>query len=480
MSARSLSEILHPKSIAIVGASDNPKSQGYNFTRLLFDYGYRGRIYPVNPRLSEILGTRAYASLREIPDSIDYVICAIPAVRVLDVLQDCAQKGVKCVHLFTGRFSETGRQDATGLEQAILQQAQRAGIRLIGPNCLGLYYPGEGISFGYDFPKDSGTVGMASQSGGGATYLVQSAAPRGIRFSKVISYGNALDFNECDYLDYFAQDPETKVILIYLEGTKDGLRLFRSLRQAALSKPTIVLKGGRGAAGMRMANSHTAALVSSRKTWETMVNQAGAVAVRDFDEMIDMAVSFCFLPAIKNNRVGIVGVGGGPSVLAADQCEESGLNVMPLSPEFRNELKDRGIPIWDWINNPIDASILAEFTTNIQLLEMMAESKDFDLLMGIVNEDAPFSPDGMISLMRTDVEGYVDIKKRYRKPLLGVAGEKGASINNYDHWHWRMLSEAREKLLAANIPVFPTVERAARSTAKLIDYYKRRAASNNR
>jgi len=473
MSKHALEEVLHPQSVAVVGASDNPNASGYFFTRHLIDYGYRGKIYPINPGRPEILGMKAYPSLKEIPGSVDYVICCIPASGVLDLLKDCSPKRVKCVHLFTGRFSETGRQDAAELEQEILKQARKAGIRLIGPNCMGLYYPREGISFGYDFPKESGTVGVASQSGGGATYLVHLASLRGIRFSKVISYGNALDLNECDLLDYFSRDPETEIILMYIEGAKDGRKFLDALRQAASIKPVIVMKGGRGDAGTRAAVSHTAALASSTKMWATLIDQAGAVSAQDFEEMADLAVSFCFLPPIKGNRVGIVGVGGGPSVLAADQCEEEGLDVIPVPAGIREELKSKGIPIWDWIGNPVDASIIGGFITGIEMLEMMARNENFDLLIGIINEDAPFGKESLLSRLRTDARGYIKVKKGSSKPLLGVVGEKGPGIKDHNHWRWRMLSEARTRLIDTGIPVYPTIGRAARAARKLIDYYQR-------
>ena len=473
MTTHPLEEILHPQSIAVVGASRNPNTPSYSFTHHLLDYGYRGRIYPVNPKYSEILGMKAYSNLGEIPGSVDYVISCIPAAEVLNLLKDCSQKGVKAVHFFTGRFSETGRQEAAVLEQEILKQAKRWGIRLIGPNCMGLYYPREGISFGYDFPKEPGSVGLASQSGGGSTYLVHLASLRGIRFSKVISYGNALDLNECDFLNYFTQDPETKIILMYVEGVKDGRRFLNSLRQAASVKPVIIIKGGKGESGMRATASHTAALSGSARLWESLVTQAGAILAEDFNEMADLAVSFYFLPPIRGLRVGIAGTGGGPSVLAADQCEKAGLNVVPLPVEIREELKSKGIPIWDWIGNPIDVSIVGGFVSAIDVLKMMAKNQNFDIMIGMISEDAPSGKEGMILRMRSDVKGYIELKKESSKPLLVVVGEKGSGIKNHNHWRWRMLSEARTKLLAANIPVYPTIGRAAKAVRKLVDYYQR-------
>jgi len=475
MSTHPLEEILHPQSIAVVGASNNPDAFGYRYTHHLLDYGYQGKIYPVNPRYSEIVGIKAYPSIRDIPGTVDYVICCIGASGVLNMLEECSQKGVKCVHLFTGRFSETGRREDAQLEQEILKKARKWGIRLIGPNCLGLYYPREGISYIHDFPREPGSVGMAFQTGGGSGFFIHLASLRGIRFSKVISYGNALDLNECDFLDYFAQDPETKIILMYVEGVRDGRKFFSSLRQAASTKPVIILKGGRGKSGMRAAASHTAALASSMKIWENLVAQAGAISAQDFDELADLAVSFYFLPPIEGPRVGMSGGGGGHSVLAADECEEAGLDVIPLPAEIREELRSKGSPIWDWVGNPIDTSILGGFgLTGTDMLQMMARNQNFDLLIAIINEHTPAGKEGIIRGSRIEVKGIIKVKKESSKPLLVVAGEKSPGIENHNYWRWRDLSKVRTKLLAANIPVYPTTGRAARAARTLMDYYQKR------
>jgi acyl-CoA synthetase (NDP forming) len=294
MSTHPLEPLLHPRSIAVVGASGSGRGGG--FVSPLVELGFRGPIYPVNPKYDEIMGMKAYPRVRDIPGPVDFVISSIPASQVLGLIADCAEKGVKLIHLFTARFSETGRQDAADLEQEILRQAKAGGIRLIGPNCMGVYIPEEGISFNNGMPKESGRVGLASQSGQAVGETVGFAAQRGIRFSKAISYGNALDFNECDYLDYFAQDPNTEIILLYIEGVRDGPRFLRSLRRAAAVKPVIVVKGGRGEAGTRATASHTASLAGSREIWNAVVNQAGVVTAADLEEMVDIATAFYFLP----------------------------------------------------------------------------------------------------------------------------------------------------------------------------------------
>jgi len=471
MSTHPLEEILHPQSIAVVGASGSG-GRGSGFLSPLLELGFKGKIYPVNPKYSEIEGMKTYPNLREIPDSVDYVISAVPAPEVLNMLKDCSQKGVKGVHLFTARFSETGRPEAADLEQEILKQARKQGIRLIGPNCMGVYYPRQGISFRDGLPKESGSAGLASQSGNVAGELIQAATLRGVYFSKAISYGNAIDLNESDYLDYFVQDPETKIILMYVEGVKDGQRFFNSLRRAASTKPVIIIKGGRGKSGARATASHTASLAGSVKIWETAVTQAGAISVENLDELIDMAVSFYFLPPIRGRRVGVAGGAGGASVLAADQCEEAGLDVIPLPADFREELRSKGVTIWDWLGNPADMSIREDDNFSVgAVLEMMGRNQNFDLLIAIIR--GPYHGWHKEMSVETYVEEY-RLKESRQKPLLTVLADGGLGIDENDDWSGKLMHQVRMQLIAANIPFYPTIERAARAARKLIDYYQKR------
>ena len=470
-----LEAVLHPKSIAVVGASDKPGSRGYSYTHHLLDYGFKGHIYPVNPKYPEVLGMKAFPTVRDIPGTVDFVISCVPSHEVLNMLKHCSKKGVKGVHLFTARFSETGRHEAIELERAVLELARNLGIRLIGPNCMGLYIPGEGISFAYDLPQESGSVGMISQTGGGAAIYVNLASMRGVRFSKVISYGNGLDLTESDYLDYFAQDSETTIITMYVEGVKDGRRFLESLRHAASIKPVIVVKGGKGQAGARMTSSHTASLAGLIRTWEAAVLQAGAVSAKNFDEMADLAASFYFLPPIPGPRLGMLGGGGGPSVLAADECEEEGLEVLPLPNEIQEELKTRAALVWDWIGNPIDLSILGgSGISGTEMLEMMAANHNYDLLLANTTEVPLASQADTPARAENEVKEYIALKNKYPKPFLVVLGEKSLGIEDYDHWRWRLTGQMRTELIAAGIPVYPSVKRAARAARKLIDYYQRK------
>ncbi|MFC1847367.1 acetate--CoA ligase family protein [Chloroflexota bacterium] len=471
MSTHPLEKILHPKSIAVVGASGRSDRWGGSFVKPLLALGFKGAIYPVNPKYPEMNGIKAYPSVRDIPGPVDYVISSLPARLVPELLEDCSYKGVKTVHIFTARFSETGRQDAINLEKKILKQARELGIRIIGPNCMGIYHPRQGMSWSDTFPKKSGGAGLAAQSGNVAGDIIQVAASRGVYFSKAVSYGNAIDFNESDYLDYFSQDPETKLVIMYIEGVRDGKRFFNVLRRAALSKPVIIIKSGRGKSGARTVASHTASLAGSSEIWEAMITQAGAISAGSLDEVIDLAVSFYFLPKITGRRIGIATGAGGASALAADHCEDMGFDVVPLPVEIREELKEKGIPIWDWIGNPVDMSIIMENSFPIgAMLEMMAENQNFDLLIALMRSpNRGRQPDLTLKKYLATYE----LKKVSQKPLLAVLEDRHLGYTEDDNWSKNMMVEVRAKLTAARIPYYQTAERAAKAVSKLIDYYQR-------
>jgi len=481
MVVEQLEAAFHPRSIAVVGASGNPSSMGHRYVLHLTSYGYRGQIYPVTPHWSEVLGFKAYPALKDIPGAVDYVICCLPASKVPDLLTQCPEKGVKVIHLFTGRFSETGRDDAAKLEIEVSRRAKESGIRLIGPNCMGIYYPKEGLAFTYDLPTEPGKLGMFLQSGGAATEFIHYASLRGIRFSKVISYGNALDLNEADFLEYLSQDPETEIIASYIEGINDGRRFFSALSRAALTKPVIILKAGRGSAGARQAASHTAALAGSLRTWETVIRQAGAIQARTLEQLIDLAVSFYFLPPILGTRVGILGGGGGKSVLSADEWEEAGFDLVPLPPEIEEEIKKKLPELWwGWIRNPVDISIIPEeaIIGNFSgyMVRMMAQSPHFDLIIGNIPLGGPFSKAEFATLISAQVEDIIDTNSKGSKPLAVVLNIGNLGIKDFDDLRWRCLAEQQAKLISAKIPVYATADQAANAISRLVNYYQRKEA----
>ncbi len=238
---QALDAIFNLKSVAIVGvAKEDEFNTGRLFLNHIIEYGFKGPIYLVNPKGGEAFGIKIYPHIKDIPGTVDYVISCIRAPLVPQLIKDCAAKGVKAICSFTSGFSEFGTQEGRDLEREVKRLAEDTGVRVIGPNCIGIHSPKACFSLAPDFPKESGRVAFLSQSGGNTLYLVRAAGARGIRFSKVISYGNAADIDESDLLSYFRQDQETDMIAAYIEGVKDGRRFYRTLREVSASKPVVI------------------------------------------------------------------------------------------------------------------------------------------------------------------------------------------------------------------------------------------------
>jgi acyl-CoA synthetase (NDP forming) len=476
----SLGPVFSPNSVAIVGASPNPFSGGYQFTRFLVDHGFQGKLYLVNPTSSEILGLKVYPRLTEVPEpNVDYVISCIPADGVLPLLDDCSKKNVKLIHLFTARLKETGRDRETKLQSDILEKAKTLGIRILGPNCMGIYCPKLGLSFNHGLPRETGPVGGFFQSGGGAAEFVRYAALRGVRFSKVISYGNASDIDEVELLDYFASDSETEIITSYIEGVKDGRKFVESLALAAKKKPVVVLKAGRGRAGAKLALSHTASLAGSINVWQAALKQCGAIMVSNFQELIDQVVAFTFLPPVTGRRVIVAGGGGGKSMVSADVWEEEGFELPELTAEFRKKLKEKVPALWDWVRNPIDASLfIGTPVVDINVLEWLSDEDGFDIWVANLTQDDPLTEDIWENVLAPNFLNSVAAIKKKGKPVVCVieTGEIGPA--EMASWKWRAIAETRRQIVNQGLAVFPSPERAARAVRKLVDYWAWRESEN--
>ena len=260
-----LRKTFHPASIAVIGASadeQGPRSDGW--LGRLIHAGFKGRLYPVNPRASEILGLRSYASVSEVPGSIDYAIIAVPAELVPAVLRECVAKRVAVVHVFSGDFADNGTETGRNRQQDLEDIIAGGATRMIGPNCLGVYCPSGGLSFNLDFSHRPGAVSVVSQTGAALIRMLPMAHAKGIYFSKVVSYGNAIDIDSSELIEYLADDAETSCVMAYIEGVKDGRRLLDACARCGRTKPVIVLKAGLTDGGSRAISSHTATLVGTR------------------------------------------------------------------------------------------------------------------------------------------------------------------------------------------------------------------------
>jgi acyl-CoA synthetase (NDP forming) len=357
MRQHDLDFLFHPNSLALVGIT-TAKTWHWTLTFLegLLEIGFDRPLYLVNPKGGEIKGLKVYTSLKDVPGNIDYVIGLVNAQIAPKLVEECAEKGVRAIHFCTAGFSETGEEERVKLESELVETARKKGIRIIGPNCMGIYCPQSRLSFSPAFPKESGPVGVISQSGGNSIYLVRQAALRGIRFSKVISYGNACDINENDLLEYLASDVDTRIIALYIEGIRDGKRFRRAMEEATKEKTVILLKGGATEGGARAAAGHTAALAGSRAAWDAFCKQLGIISVSSIEELIDVLVTLLFLPLPRGRNVVLFGAGGGASVLIADEFEKRGLRVPPLPPEIVAQIREFTPIAGNILRNPVDYS----------------------------------------------------------------------------------------------------------------------------
>jgi acyl-CoA synthetase (NDP forming) len=473
-----LETLFYPQSVAVVGASNNPTSRGYDFMQHLLNFKYLGEIYPISLKSPEIMGLKAYPSLESIPEKVDHVIYTIGLENLPIILDSAAKKGVKSIHIFSARGAETGRADAKALELEIKQKAQEYGIRLLGPNCMGIYCPESGFSFCGDFLKEAGDVGAMIQSGGSSTDISRYGALRGLRFSKLISYGNALDINEMDLLKYLADDPRTKIIIAFIEGLRGkGREFLKLIKYTTQKKPFIVCKGGLSQAGARTAMSHTASLAGSSAVWNNAIRQAGGIPVRDIDDLVNVAVAFNFLPPIKGRRMGTGGSGGGRNTVSVDEWESKGFEIVPLPQEIREEFKKRGALLWDCLDNPADRSITVPgdpFTVPALLLEM-AKDPNFDFICAnIAADDHPYNRETFVDWISSNVEGYIKLHKESPKPFFTIFSERPLSTPDMSHWFWGETAHLRARLIEEKIACFPCVDKAAEAINELIWYYERR------
>ncbi|MBK6562270.1 CoA-binding protein [Candidatus Amarobacter glycogenicus] len=459
-----LDRLFRPRSVAIAGASTNVDSPGHDYVQAIKNMGFAGPIYPLNRSADEVAGLKAYAALTDAPGEVDLVISCLPAGAVLDLVDQCGKKGVRFLHLFTGRFSETGDDEAADLERQIAASAAAQGVRILGPNGMGLYHPGGGLSFRPDLPVATGTVAFLSQSGNNAVEVITRGNARGMKFGKVANYGNGLDVTPGEMLRYLADDTETTVIGAYVEGVPDGRGFYEGLAAAAAKKPVIIHKAGRTQAGARSAASHTAALAGTAELWSTVLKQAGAHEARNQEQLLDLMLGADMLPSSGGRNIAIVGGGGGRSVQSADAAEENGFTVVPLPDDVRRRVREKAPGLADWVGNPVDQSILAgSGLSSNGLLELMLESAAYDLAIANVGEDWFFGRPDASDRLKHACNRLAQICETSAKQVAVVLG--ATETNNREHR--AIVDEVRDDFAARGIPVYPSVERAAFALGRL-------------
>lgn len=436
MAEHPLDPIFHPRAIALVGVPRDQRSRSYQFfLRGLLDLGYpeHHAIYPVNPNATAIAGFTAYPTLLDTPDPVDHVISLVPAVHTPELVEQAITKGVRSIHFYTSGFEETGDADRAALEQQVIARARSAGIRVFGPNCMGLYLPGEGVSFSPNFPRESGDAFVLSQSGGNAMEIVAPLARRGFRYSKVISFGNGRDVGAADLLEYAAVDDESRIVLAYLEGVPDGPALFRALKACAAVKPTIILKGGMSAAGARAAQSHTASLAGAAELFAALCRQSGAALVDTMEELHDLAIAVSTAAReIRGHRAVLLGGGGGFSVLSTDAIARCGLDLPEFDAATQDALRAHVPVAGNSVRNPIDAGFMGDdleaAMSEITRIAVTAPGADFTFAMisGPVRDDFATDQPTADDLRRSEERAIAQVRRlaalqqETGRPIIGV------------------------------------------------------------
>ena len=471
-SLASLDYMFHPRSIAVVGAST---SQGPgSFVAATKEMGFKGDLYPVNPKAEEIDGLKCYPALKDIPGHVDHVISSVPLRFVEQLVEDAVDKGVKVIHFFTAGFSETGDEDAAALERRILARATGAGIRVIGPNCMGLYAPASGLSFMPFLPTEPGPVAMLSQSGANAGEFCRTGAVRGLRYSKVVSYGNGTDVRESELLEYCAEDPETAVIACYIEGIRDGSHFMRALRKAASAKPVVILKGGRTEEGSRATASHTGSLAGSLQVFDSAVRQAGAIRVDRMEELVDQTVAFRYLANLAGPRAGIVGGGGGYSVLASDEVGAAGLEMPTLPADIQQKLHDFTPTAGTSVRNPVDTSVgwgPEGLKPMLDTIRTVAESPNIDYILyhtsyswGAMRAEGP----SISEVASEAAKGIGEVAKETGKPIVCVARIPTTELGMAGTLSFQ------QSVADAGMPVFNSVRDAALAVNRTLEWQANR------
>ena len=454
--AEQLRPLFYPRSIALVGISEALTNVSYLFLNTLLEVGF-SKIYPVNPKGGEILGVKVYPSIKDIPDEVDLALLTVPRKAVPGILRDCAEKGVKGAILYSGGFSEAGAEGKR-FEEKIVRIARKGGTRLIGPNCVGTYNPSARLIQQSILPKEGGPVAVISHSGFLFYYLIMLIADRGLKPSKGVSCGSDCDLTCVDFLEYFGHDPDTKVIVAYLEGIRDGKRLFRVAREISPVKPIIVLKGANTDAGRVASASHTGTLAVPTAIWKSLCSQAGIISVDSFEQMMDTMVALHHLPRAEGRRVGIITTPGGLAVTATDVCNELGLEIPTLTAKTRKQLAGVAESIGTNVNNPVDLGLLAALAPERYIKEsirIVARDPNIDMML-VAFTGPPFDDD-----VRDKKVADILLKEIADggKPTVVC----GAIPTGWPRGELRFIEKS-------NVPVYPEPRRAAHALAKLAQY----------
>lgn len=467
--------IFKPKSIAILGASDRPGKWGYIMVDRPLKTGFSGAIYPVNSNKDEILGLRSYRSVLDIPDQVDLAVMTTPAPATPELMRECVKKRVKGAILIPGGFAEAG-SEGKALENEVVRIARAGRIRFVGPNCMGIWSAAGNLNLCFQQAPKPGAIAFVSQSGTFGGYLSEIANAKGYGLSKFISIGNQANITASEYLEYLAEDAETKAIVFYVEGFKDGKRFFELAKEVIKRKPIVIYKGGSTGAGARATLSHTASLAGSEDVFEGMCQQVGLIRASEAIHSFEMAEALVEQPLPRGKRVAIMG-SGGQGVVATDACASLGLEVPEFDEETVNSLKKLLPPHAPPARNPVDFA--GSYRTALDETKVIEKLLSLDYIDGVIT-NVPINPmvwglkptsadtDKPLSDAIKDAfqaaELFALLPKKYNKPIITLR------FRRTDDPTINILKEA-------GIPVYDTPEQCARAMYALVKYAEARRAA---
>ncbi len=451
---KNLDPFFNPKSVAIVGASRNSQKIGHIVLKNFVEDGFAGKIFPVNPEADQILNLKSYPSVKDIPEEVDLAVILTPAKFVANVMRQCGEKKVKAITIISSGFKEIGSQGAK-LENELKNIIEKYKLSVVGPNCLGIFDTNSQVDMlflpAYRLGRpQKGDVAFITQSGAFGSVILDWAAQEGFGISKFISYGNAVDIDEIDLLEYLGNDPQTKVITVYLEGANRARELIEVGKKVSKIKPVLCLKAGGSKRGTQATQSHTGSLAGSDEIYSAAFKQAGIVRVETTEEMFDYARALATQPLMKGNKIAIITDGGGFGVMGTDYAEKAGLFVDELSAQTQKKIAKCTLP-YASLHNPIDLTGSATGGMYRCALEACMEDKNIDGVLAILLFQPPNIESDVISHL-------LEVKAKYQKPML-VCSAGG----NYTQLH-------RDILERSGIPTYPTPDRAVKSLAILYKY----------
>lgn len=445
--AASVTRLLTPRSVAVIGASRTPGTVGHQVLRNLLAGGFSGPVYPVNPSAEHVASVKAYPTVADIPGEVDLAVVSVPAPAVLDVVTQCAAKGVGGVVVLTAGFGEVGASEA---QDELRDLARRNGMRLVGPNCIGLANTAIGLDATFvTFAPTPGRVAMQSQSGALGIAILERSARMGLGVSTFVSVGNSADVSGIDLLQYWEDDPRTDIVLLYLESFGNPRKFARIARRVSRRKPIVAVKSGRSSAGVRAASSHTAAMASPDLAVDALFRQAGVIRVDTLDELFDMALLLGAQPLPAGPRVAIVGNSGGPGILAADACAGAGLEVPELSAATQAALREVVDPNAAVVN-PVDLVASAAPEVYERALDIVLADPAIDAVLVVCTPIFAASPESVADVLRR-------VAARTAKAVLGCM----------------LASPDLPPLLegpGSAVPVFTSPEPAVRALARAADH----------